>query len=265
MRRAVDGVTLWYHALDVGAGVTTPGWFDLRPVLSRLPFPDVRGRRCLDVGTYDGFFAFEMERRGAAEVVATDIADHRQWDWPPHMRARGPEALAVIAGPKKGEGFEVARRLLGLRAERRVINIYDLSPATVGEFDVVVCGSLLLHLRDPLRALEAVRSVCRGQFLSMETVDLALTLRHPRLPLTRVIGTDDLCIWELPNAAGHRQMLEASGFAIEQMTRPYSIPTGPGHPEQPRSLRRYANDVLRRVVAGSAGLPHVAALAHPRV
>ena len=37
---------------------------------------------------------------------------------------------------------------------------YDLSPEFVGTFDVVVCGSLLLHLREPLRALESIRSVC---------------------------------------------------------------------------------------------------------
>jgi 2-polyprenyl-3-methyl-5-hydroxy-6-metoxy-1,4-benzoquinol methylase len=35
------------------------------------------------------------------------------------------------------------------------MSVYDLSPERVGRFDVVVCGSLLLHMRDPARALEA--------------------------------------------------------------------------------------------------------------
>src|SRR4051794_19182475 len=80
---------LWYHCIDVAPGVTTPGWFDLRPIVDRMPWPDVRGKRCLDVGTYDGFLAFELEKRGAAEVICTDISDHNQWDWPYALRASG--------------------------------------------------------------------------------------------------------------------------------------------------------------------------------
>ena len=113
IRQAVDANPLWYHTLELGEGVITPGWFDLRSVVDRLPWPDVRGKRCLDVGTFDGFFAFELERRGAAEVVATDIADHEQWDWPPRIRARGVEYLRAVAGPRKGIGYEIARELLG--------------------------------------------------------------------------------------------------------------------------------------------------------
>ncbi|MFH4351513.1 hypothetical protein WAJ70_20705, partial [Acinetobacter baumannii] len=87
MQRAVDAHPFWYHTIDVVPGVTTPGWFDLRPVVDLLPWPDVRGKRCLDIGTYDGYLAFELERRGASEVVAVDVEDHLLWDWPPDYRA----------------------------------------------------------------------------------------------------------------------------------------------------------------------------------
>src|SRR5437660_12337372 len=61
----------WYHTLDLGYGVVTKGMFDHRPALHRYLIPsDLSGMRCLDIGTMDGFWAFEMERRGAAEVVA---------------------------------------------------------------------------------------------------------------------------------------------------------------------------------------------------
>jgi len=73
---AVAANPMWYHSIEVAPGLVTPGLFDLRPIVERLPWPDVRGKRCLDVGTYDGFLAFELERRSAAEVLATDIADH---------------------------------------------------------------------------------------------------------------------------------------------------------------------------------------------
>jgi len=46
--------------------------FDRGGLAERLPWPDLRGARCLDIGTADGFWAFEMERRGAADVLATD-------------------------------------------------------------------------------------------------------------------------------------------------------------------------------------------------
>src|ERR1051325_5087827 len=112
LRAAIDS-TLWYHTIELTGGVVTPGWFDLRPVVDKLPWPDVQGKRCLDVGTYDGFLAFEMERRGAAEVVALDIDDHSKWDWPPDVRATGGENLAKLAGPEKGRGFKIAAAALG--------------------------------------------------------------------------------------------------------------------------------------------------------
>jgi hypothetical protein len=73
----------WYHSLDLAPGVVTPGMFDHRPHLARYPLPpDLSGKRCLDVGTMDGFWAFEMERRGAASVVAIDLDDPDDLDDP---------------------------------------------------------------------------------------------------------------------------------------------------------------------------------------
>jgi tRNA (mo5U34)-methyltransferase len=262
-RAAVAANALWYHVIEVAPGVATPGWFDLRPIVDRLPWPDVDGKRCLDVGTYDGFLAFELERRGAAEVVATDILDHRQWDWPAHMRGWAGEKLAEVAGVK-GEGFRIAKELLGSRVERVECSVYDLSPERLGKFDVVVCGSLMLHLRDPLRALEAIRSVCGEQFLSAEQIRLGTSLLNPRRAMVALDGTSDLCQWWIPSAAGHRRMVEAAGFEIVRRTRPYSIPYGGAH-DQARSARMFAKRVLRRLATGNDGVPHAAVLATPRV
>jgi tRNA (mo5U34)-methyltransferase len=264
-RAAIASNPLWYQTIEVAPGVQTPGWFDLRPIVDRLPWPEVRGKRCLDVGTYDGFFAFELERRGAAEVVATDIADHEQWDWPPRTRARGIQYLRAAAGPRKGLGFEIARELLGSSARLEHLNVYDLSPEVVGEFDVVVCGSLLLHLRDPLRAVSAIHSVCRGPYLSTNQVDLGPSIRHRRRPLARLDGLSDLCQWWLPNAAGHRQMVRAGGFEIERESGLYSIPFGVAHPPMRTTPRRLASRIARRMLTGSDGVPHHALLARPAV
>jgi tRNA (mo5U34)-methyltransferase len=229
--------------LELPGGIVTPGWFDLRPHVARLPWPDVRGRRCLDVGTYDGFYAFELERRGASEVVALDLADHTSWDWPLAARSRGPEGLAELAG-EKGAGFLAAREALGSSVDRRQLSVYELSPERVGSFDVVVCGSLLLHLRDPVRALEAIRSVCHGWFLSIEEVSLYLSARSPRRPAAEMRFSESLCQWWVVNLAGHRRMLEIAGFAPTRHFGPYQERYGEAHPAyqdaggRPRPWRR---------------------------
>jgi len=265
VREKIAGNPLWYHTMELTPGMVTPGWFDLRPVVGKLPWPDVSGRRCLDIGTYDGFYAFELERRGAAEVIAVDIPDHNSWDWPPDVRARGGQELARLAGPEKGLGFRIARELLGSSVEWRPVSVYDLAATELGTFDVIVCGSLLLHLRDPLRALDAVRGVCRGVLLSMEQIDLKLTALLRRVPVAQLDGMGSVCQWWTPNAAGHRRMLMAAGFSIERSTRPFVVPFGPAHPPVGTSLRSRAELWFRRAAAGGTGVPHAAVLARPAV
>jgi SAM-dependent methyltransferase len=234
----IDSNPLWYHTLELGADTPTPGWFDLRPIVDRLPWPDIRGKRCLDVGTYDGFLAFELERRGASEVVATDIEDHSRWDWPVRTREAGPAELAHIAGPQKGLGFEIAKEALGSSVERVERSVYDLTPAEDGMFDFVICGSLLLHLRNPVRALEAIRTVCGGSFLSAEQIDVRLTMLSRKRPVAWFRG-GDLVQWWIPNAAAHRAIVESAGFRIVDKRR-YRVPLGAGHPARRRPKMPYS-------------------------
>jgi tRNA (mo5U34)-methyltransferase len=262
-------VTLWYHTLELPGGVVTPGWFDLRDQVAKLPWPDVEGKRCLDVGTYDGFYAFELERRGAAEVIATDIPDHEDWDWPAGARALGPAGLAMLAG-QKGLGFEVAHEALGSNVEKRIISAYHLSPDQLGMFDVVVCGSLMLHLRDPVRALEAIRSVCGDWFMSIEQVSLGLSIALPQRPVADMVFDDRKCQWWVANRAGHRCMVEAAGFEVTETVGTFSEPYGPAHRAtvertRVRAPRLLAGQFARRVFTGNDGVPHAALLARPRL
>ena len=263
-RAAVAANPLWYHTMEVAPGVVTPGWFDLRGVMDRLPWPDVRGLRCLDVGTYDGHLAFELERRGAAEVVATDLAEHSEWDWPARLRERGAVHLDEVAGPKKGEGFRIARELLGSSVERVECSVYDLAPERLGTFDVVVCGSLMLHLRDPVRALEAIRSVCTRALLSAEQILPRLEVGPwRRRPVAQLDGVSELCQWWTPNRAGHRQMLMAAGFDVERATAPYCIRLGPAHPRVRPTPRRVARRLAVWALTRDSGLLNAAVLARP--
>src|SRR3954453_9727799 len=132
----------WYHTLELGDGVVTDGMFDHRPVLQHYPLPeDLTGLRCLDVATMDGFWAFEMERRGAASVTAIDLEDPEDLDWPGSLRAGHDKQMDET----KAERFALAKRALGSNVERVLLSAYDLSPE-LGMFDFVHCGDLLVHL-----------------------------------------------------------------------------------------------------------------------
>src|SRR3982074_1411155 len=108
----------WYHTIDLPAGTTPPGCFDPRaaPIPAELP-ASLAGMRCLDVATFDGFWAFEMERRGAAEVVGVDVADGNDCDLPRLVRLetqRHPEAKPM------GLGFRIAHEVLGSKVKHQI-------------------------------------------------------------------------------------------------------------------------------------------------
>src|SRR5580658_5745239 len=97
--------------------------FDHRPVLTKYPLPtDLSGLRCLDVGTMDGFWAFEMERRGAAEVMAVDVEDPDDLDWPVLVK---PQVVKVLDETKAAR-FDLVRSALSSKVNRIIRSVYDL-------------------------------------------------------------------------------------------------------------------------------------------
>ena len=252
----------WYHTIELAPGVVTPGWFDLRPIAPKVLPERLDGMRCLDVGTFDGFWAFEMERRGAAEVVAADILDPLAWDWP----ANSQDAVVQALEDRKdgGEGFRIAAEALGSAARHVERSIYDLDPGELGRFDFVYVGSLLLHLRDPVRALERVREVTAGQMLSVDAYDPVLSALAPRRPIAGLDGVGRPWWW-LPNLAGLRRLIEAAGFELTRPPTRVRIPRGQGQPRPLPTLRALRSRDGRRLLAGAwRGDAHAAILARPR-
>ena len=247
----------WYHTIELPGGVVTPGYFDTRAVADVVPLPPrLDGSRCLDVGTYDGFWAFEMERRGAAEVVAIDVLDPLRWDWP---RASPPEAIAAIANERRG--FAVAAEALGSSVQRRDLSVYELSPDVVGTFDVVYCGSLTLHLRDPVRALERIRSVCTGVLVYEDAIDVPLTLLSPRTPRALLDGRGRPWWWK-GNAAALAQMAIAAGFEVLRGPERFWMPFGAGGPRPSvRWSRLWSRAGREQALLARRGDPHAALLA----
>ena len=213
----------WYHTLDLGGGVVTHGMFDHRGHEGRYLLPeDLSGQRCLDVGTMDGFWAFEMERRGAAEVVAVDLDDPESLDWPAVQRQRVTKTMDIT----KGKRFELARHALHSSVRREVRSVYALD-TDLGTFDLVFCGDLLVHLKDPVTAVERMRRVCGGRAVVCNP--LARFWFTRRRPLVEFDGIEQFQWW-LPNLAALKRLMVAAGFAEVEATRTFSLPATGGGP-----------------------------------
>jgi SAM-dependent methyltransferase len=212
-RSAVASNPVWYHTFEFTGGVTTPGQVDLRKVVRRVLPADLRGKRALDVGTFDGFWAFELERRGA-EVVAIDVARVGDAQLVPSRREQ-VERDASSFGVEIGRGFAIAAELLGSSAERIVCDVLELTPDAIGgPVDVVFMGALLIHLRDPVLALERVRDtlVPGGGLYQLEAVSLRHSLMHPRRPIAHLQTLETNFNWWYPNWATLRAWLRTAGF-----------------------------------------------------
>lgn len=196
----------WYHAIDLGQGVVTPGWSaagavwdNIRSARGRI---DYAGKRVLDLASWDGMWAFEAERLGAAEVIATEVF------------------------PMAYENFMICREILGSRVmpfyNASIYNLWAALAPVVDRgapefdlFDVVQNLGVMYHLRDPLHALASVRSVtATGGTMLLET---AVVLDEPRSfallngPDARRIY-DDTSTWWAMTLPCLEEMLSATLF-----------------------------------------------------
>jgi tRNA (mo5U34)-methyltransferase len=214
----------WYHTIDLPDGTTTPGLVDTRRARAFIEWPSgLRGGRCLDVGTFDGFWAFEMERLGGAEIVGLDVDDPEALDWSFDARRSGPAALRD-RGSLRGRGFARVAEALGSSAKRVTGSVYDLDPEVHGLFDVVSFGALLLPLRDPVLALERVRDVCAGELVLIEALDPTLELAAPRVPCARFAPSWNM--WWRVNTAGMLAIIDRAGFEATWVGRRFVVPMG---------------------------------------
>jgi tRNA (mo5U34)-methyltransferase len=211
----------WYHTIDLGNGLVTPGTYDHRPYLAAYGFPaDMTGMKVLDVGRASGFFSFEFERRGA-DVLAVELPSPLQKDFVGGNFTRGikAEERTDNEGGEHAEyggrpDFMTAHRLLQSRVRSLYCSIYDLSPEkTSGEtFDLVFLGSILNHLAHPIAALTAVRGVTKSTLVVANPFEPE---RRQSNPVAHFVGRNarSLTNWWIPTIACMQEMLIASGFA----------------------------------------------------
>jgi tRNA (mo5U34)-methyltransferase len=142
-RRILDTVPFWFHTFSLNRreGLYTPGVADEHGYhLASIP-GSFEGMSVLDVGTFDGFYAFLAEHRGASRVLAVDNEQYKLW-----VKDRwGIDLLGA-------EGFDAIAGLLRSRVEYRRMDAFDLEDADE-RFDLIYCFGMLHRVEDPFKLL----------------------------------------------------------------------------------------------------------------
>jgi tRNA (mo5U34)-methyltransferase len=223
----------WYHAVDLGSGLVTPGDYDFRGQIGSFGFPaDMTGMRVLDVGSATGFFAFEFERRGA-DVVSVELPSLAAWDMVSAERedmlrrlmeahgARSPEEAydRHLAGP-----FRFCQTALGSRVRRCYSSIYDLTLEKVGgeKFDLVYAGDILMHLFSPFKALDVLSGLTRGSLVATIEVPFPGPADQPLIAFRGLINGEEGRTWWMPSRGCVEQMLRRLGFTTVELAGRYS-------------------------------------------
>lgn len=240
---APDPLFFWYHTIDLGDGLITPGSFDYRATLQQFGFPaSMSGMTALDVGSASGFFAFEMERLGA-EVTSTELPALSCWDRFPgesptgiveKIRERLPyhstlpieEITRTFSTMSESDlynilldgPFKFCHQVLGSCVQRVYTRIYDLGQQFGPEprFDLVLLSDVLVHTVDPLHALAAVAGRCKGTLVIADEF-VGSPDDPPRLNyVAGAAANSDIAEWWRPNLSWIRMVLSRLGFRTEE-------------------------------------------------
>lgn len=230
LRERVAAVPMWWHSIDLGHGVVTPG-HKTPAILSRelqgLQIPDLVGKSVLDIGAWDGFFSFEAERRGASRVVALD---HFVWcqELGP-VKPFGlsiPDPADISAVPETVDanlkvehtpgklGFNTAHTALGSRVESVVADFMQTDLDALGQFDVVFFFGVLYHMEHPIESMRRLAALTR-EVAIIETEAVAVQGQEGRRLCEFYPGTElnnDPTNWWAPNTRAVEGLALEAGF-----------------------------------------------------
>jgi SAM-dependent methyltransferase len=181
----------FYHTVELpGCGVISGDWDLRRGVDDYLGKVAFAGQRVLEIGPASGFVTFEMEKRGA-EVVSVEVTAEHGWDFVPYPASKLEEVFGArqIVMQRLKNSYWFSHAAQNSKARVYYGDVYNL-PASLGEFDIAVMGSVLLHCRDPLRIVEQ----CGKKARSLIIVDMF----HPDLegaPICRLAPTPQNFLW----------------------------------------------------------------------
>ena len=158
-------------------------WARVRDAIAPL-----EGRRILDVGSGNGYYALEMRHAGAAVVIGVD---------PTLLYAM--QFLAVNVFERDALVFILPCRL-------------EETPPARGAFDTTFSMGVLYHQRDPLAHLERLAETLRaGGQLVLETLFLPGDDQQTATPADRYARMRN--VWLLPTVPQLVRWLEDTGYA----------------------------------------------------
>ncbi len=221
-RRTLAAVPLWFHTFSLNKlhHLYTPGKArDHGYRLDAIP-NSFAGKSVLDIGTFDGFYAYLAEARGASRVVAIDNEQYVHWvrdRW--HVELQG------------GEGFRAIHRLRDSDVDYRKIDAFEMS-SLEETFDFIFCFGLLHRVENPLGLLRLLhgRLADGGQIL-LETYGiegdrgaLGGTILVPEPG--DVYARDNFVFWQFSSGSIDRLASFTDGLDFEL----HSTPMVDGHP-----------------------------------
>lgn len=162
--RVRDSVPIWFHTFALAPDVYTPGIArDHRYRIPALGPERFAERRILDVGTFDGFYAFLAEAHGAARVVGVDNEQYVDW-----VKGRFGVDLAPAAG------FDAIHGLLNSKVAYERVDVLEVGQLQE-RFDVALCFGMLHRVTDPVGVLRALAdSLDTGGQIVVETYGSAM-------------------------------------------------------------------------------------------
>ena len=216
VERILESVPFWFHtfALDSDAGIYTPGVArDHGYRLASIP-RSFAGRSVLDVGAFDGFYAFLAEHRGASRVLAIDNEQYRYW-----VKDRWGVEL------EGGEGFSAIAEAIGSSVEYARMEAMEV--AEIDEcFDFIFCFGILHRFENPFGLLRRlVGRLAPGGRMLVETAgvsedvgagdDLGSSEGLIRVPWPGEVNPrDDYFYWQF-SAASLRHLASFMGATFE--------------------------------------------------
>lgn len=232
LRAGADSID-WYHSIDLGQGVVTRGVSTADITLSEAQLPDFTERSVVDIGTWDGYYAFFAEQHGAARVVALDHyvwgvdipARDRYWAecqangvLPDHTRDVSDFFRDELPGRR---GFDFARAALGSKVKPVVADFATTDLEALGTFDVALYLGVLYHMMEPLTCLRRLRAVTR-EVAVIETVALHIPA-FAEYGLLEFFDDGDLNRdygnWYTPTITALRRLALAAGFSRVEIVK----------------------------------------------
>jgi tRNA (mo5U34)-methyltransferase len=180
----------------------------------------------LDINSWDGFFAFEAERRGAKRVVALDqymwamdLAEHSKYCNECKELGIAPAPYHMMPYYKPDQlpgkaGFDTAHKALNSQVEVIVGDFMEMDLKTFGTFDVVLYLGSLYHMENPLQALRRLASITKEvAIVESEAAEFPGAGDHALFEFFESNELQgDVSNWWAPNEKGLAGICRAAGF-----------------------------------------------------